>query len=103
MTGGEIIIGGDVDVHVATHAEGGRIVIKGNAKSRLGGQMVEGEIYVFGTIDVMMPGFAYRRDVDIDMDSIKGRFALYEGDLGERHRKRKGQTIYGKIYQRIEA
>ena len=103
MTGGEIIIGGDVDVHVATHAEGGRIVIKGNAKSRLGGQMVEGEIYVFGTIDVMMPGFAYRRDVDIDMDGIKGRFALYEGDLGERHRKRKGQTIYGKLYQRIEA
>jgi formylmethanofuran dehydrogenase subunit C len=103
MTGGEIVVGGDVDVHVATHAEGGKIVIKGNAKSRLGGQMVEGEIYVLGNIDVMMPGFAYREDVDVDMDGIKGRFALYEGDLGERHRKRKGQLIYAKLYQQIRA
>jgi len=103
MNGGEIIVGGDVDVHVATHAEGGKIVIKGNAKRRLGGQMVEGEIYVFGDIDLMMPGFAYRKDVDIEVDGTKGLFALYEGDLGERHRKRKGQMIYGKLYQRIRA
>lgn len=103
MNGGEIVIGGDVDVHVATHAEGGKIVIKGDAKSRLGGQMVEGEIYVFGNIDVMMPGFTYREDVDLEVDGTKGRFALYEGDLGERHRKRKGQTIYGKLYQLVRA
>ncbi|MCK8517970.1 formylmethanofuran dehydrogenase subunit C [Methanoculleus sp. 7T] len=103
MNGGEIVIGGDVDVHVATHAEGGKIVIKGNAKSRLGGQMVEGEIYVFGNIDVMMPGFAYREDVDLEVDGTKGRFALYEGDLGERHRKKKGQMIYGKLYQLVKA
>ena len=103
MNGGEIIVGGDVDVHVATHAEGGKIIIKGNAKRRLGGQMVEGEIYVFGDIDLMMPGFTYREDVDIEVNGTKGRFALYEGDLGERHRKRKGQTIYGKLYQRIKA
>jgi formylmethanofuran dehydrogenase subunit C len=103
MNGGEIVIEGDVDVHVATHAEGGKIIIKGNAKSRLGGQMVEGEIYVFGTIDVMMPGFAYRQDVDLEVDGAKGRFALYEGDIGERHRKRKGQMIYGKLYQLVKA
>ena len=65
--------------------------------------MVEGEIYVFGNIDVMMPGFAYREDVDIEVDGTKGRFALYEGDLGERHRKLKGQTIYAKLYQQIRA
>lgn len=98
MNGGEIIIGGDVDVHVGTHAEGGKIVVKGNAKSRVGGQMVEGEIYVFGAIDVMMPGFAYREDVDLEVDGTEARFALYEGDLGERHRKRKGEVIYGKLY-----
>ncbi|MCK9306420.1 MAG: formylmethanofuran dehydrogenase subunit C [Methanoculleus sp.] len=103
MNGGEIVVGGDVDVHVGTHAEGGKIVIKGNAKRRLGGQMVEGEIYVFGDIDLMMPGFVYREDVDIEVDGTKGRFALYEGDLGERHRKRKGQMIYGKLYQQIRA
>ncbi|KUG20867.1 formylmethanofuran dehydrogenase (tungsten) subunit c [hydrocarbon metagenome] len=100
MNGGEIVVDGDVDVHVGTHAEGGKIVVKGNAKSRVGGQMVEGEIYVFGSIDVMMPGFAYREDVDLEVEGVKGRFALYEGDTGERHRKRKGQTVYGKLYKK---
>ncbi|RXE55793.1 formylmethanofuran dehydrogenase [Methanoculleus taiwanensis] len=100
MNGGEIVIGGDVDVHVGTHAEGGKIIVKGNAKSRVGGQMVEGEIYVFGTIDVMMPGFLYREDVDLEVDGTKAKFALYEGDIGERHRKRKGEVIYGKLYQK---
>lgn len=103
MNGGEIVVGGNVDVHVGTHAEGGKIVIKGNAKSRLGGQMVEGEIYVFGKIDTMMPGFAYREDLEIEVDGTKGSFALYEGDLGERHRRRKGQTIYGKLYHLIRS
>lgn len=102
MNGGEIVIDGDVDVHVATHAEGGKIVIKGDAKRRLGGQMVEGEIYVFGKIDVMMPGFAYREDVDVEVEGVTRRFALYEGDLGERHRRRKGQTIYGKLYHLVQ-
>lgn len=101
MNGGEIVIDGNADVHVGTHAEGGKIVIKGNAKSRVGGQMVEGEICVFGTIDVMMPGFRYVEDVDLECEGEKARFAFYEGDLGERHRKRKGQTVYGKLYQKI--
>jgi len=101
MNGGEIIIDGNADVHVGTHAEGGRIVVKGNAKSRVGGQMVEGEICVFGTIDVMMPGFRYVKDVDLEFDGTKGKFALFEGDLGERHRKKKGETVYGKLYQKV--
>lgn len=97
MNGGEIVIGGDVDVHVGTHAEGGKIVIKGNAKSRLGGQMVEGEIYVFGKIDVMLPGFVYREDVDIEVDGVKGRFALYEGtseSATEREKARRSMVSY---------
>ncbi len=98
MNGGTIIIDGNADVHVATHAEGGKIIIKGNAKSRVGGQMVKGEIYVFGTIDVMMPGFEYRKDESLEVDGTKGKFALYEGDTGERHPKRKGQLQYGKLY-----
>jgi formylmethanofuran dehydrogenase subunit C len=101
MNGGEIVIDGNTDVHVGTHAEGGRIIVKGNAKSRVGGQMVEGEICVFGTIDVMMPGFRYVKDVDLEFEGTKGKFALFEGDLGERHRKRKGETVYGKLYQKV--
>jgi formylmethanofuran dehydrogenase subunit C len=101
MNGGTIIVEGDVDVHVGTHQEGGRIIVKGNGKSKIGGQMVEGEIYVFGTIDVMMPGYKYVQDEELEVDGYKGKFALYHGDLGERHPKRKGQIVYGKLYQKI--
>ncbi|MCX6693949.1 MAG: formylmethanofuran dehydrogenase subunit C [Methanomicrobiales archaeon] len=101
MNGGEIVVGGNTDVHVGTHAEGGRIVIKGNALSRVGGQMVEGEIYVYGTIDVMMPGFKYIKDEDLEVEGTKGTFALYYGDTGERHRKRKGEMVYGKLYRKV--
>ncbi|NLX49500.1 MAG: formylmethanofuran dehydrogenase subunit C [Methanospirillum sp.] len=103
MNGGEIVIDGDADVHVGTHAEGGKIVIKGNAKSRLGGQMVEGTIILLGTVDVMMPGFKYVRDEEVDVDGKNMLMSLYVGDLGERHRKRKGEPIYGKLYIRKAA
>lgn len=101
MNGGEIVVDGDIDVHVSTHGEGGRVVIKGNARSKVGGQMVEGEIFVFGNIDVMMPGFKYLGDEEIEVDGTKARFAVYIGDTGERHRKRKGQMIYGRLCQKI--
>jgi len=100
MRGGTIIVGGNIDVHVGTHMEGGTIIVKGNAKSRVGGQMVKGTIYVYGNIDVMMPGFQYRNDVDLEVDGQKGNFALYEGDMGERHPKRKGEVIYGQLYMK---
>lgn len=98
MLGGEIIVGGNIDVHVMTHADGGRIVILGNAKSRLGGQASRGEMYVFGTVDVMMPGYAYARDEELEVCGTKAVFAVYHGDLGERHPTRKGETVYAKLY-----
>ena len=98
ITGGEIVIGGNVDVHVMTHADGGKVIIKGNAKSRLGGQASRGEIYLFGTVDVMMPGYAYSEDVELEVAGTKAKFAVYNGDLGERHPTRKGQPIYAKLY-----
>jgi formylmethanofuran dehydrogenase subunit C len=101
MTGGEIIVNGNADVHVATHAEGGRVVIKGDVPSKIGGQMVEGEVIVFGTIDTMMPGFKPVGEVDLEVEGVKGRFYHYIGDTGERHKKRKGQTIYGNLYQKV--
>jgi formylmethanofuran dehydrogenase subunit C len=101
MLGGEIAINGNVDVHVATHAEGGRVIIKGNAKSKIGGQLVDGEIIIFGSIDVMMPGFKYVDDKELEVDGAKAKFAHYIGDTGERHKKRKGQMIYGNLYKKI--
>jgi formylmethanofuran dehydrogenase subunit C len=100
MNGGTIIVHGNTDVHVGTHMEGGKIVIKGNAPSKVGGQMVGGEIYVYGSIDVMMPGFKYAQDEDLEVDGEHAKFSLFHGDTGERHPKRKGQIVYGKLYLR---
>jgi formylmethanofuran dehydrogenase subunit C len=101
MLGGEIVINGDSEVHVMTHAEGGKVVIKGNAKSKLGGQMVEGTIIVFGTIDVMMPGFKPNGEVELEVDGAKAKFTHFIGDMGERHKKKKGVVVYGNLYKKI--
>jgi formylmethanofuran dehydrogenase subunit C len=101
MTGGEITVNGNVDVHVMTHAEGGKTVIKGNTQSKVGGQMVEGTIYIFGSIETMMPGFKPTGEVELEVDGVKGTFAHYIGDMGERHKKKKGQVVYANIYKKI--
>ena len=100
MTGGTMIIEGDVDIHLGTHMEGGKIILKGNANRRVGGQLVKGEIYVFGKINVMMPGYKPVNEVDLDVDGTKAKFVEYIGDLGERHPKRKGEMVYGKLYMK---
>lgn len=100
MTGGTMIIGGDVDIHLGTHMEGGRIILKGNANRRVGGQLVKGEIYVFGKINVMLPGYRPVGEVDLDADGTRAKFVDYIGDLGERHPKRKGETVYGHLYMK---
>jgi len=101
MLGGEMIINGNADVHVCTHAEGGKVIIKGNAKSKVGGQMVDGTIYVFGSIDTMMPGFKPAGETELEVDGVKAKFAHYIGDMGERHKKKKGQIVYANLYKKI--
>jgi formylmethanofuran dehydrogenase subunit C len=101
MLGGEIVINGNVDVHVMTHAEGGRTIIKGDAKSKLGGQLVAGDIIVFGSIEVMMPGYKPDGEAELEIDGATEKFAHYIGDTGERHKKRKGQVIYGNLYKKL--
>jgi formylmethanofuran dehydrogenase subunit C len=100
MIGGTLIVEGDVDIHLGTHMEGGTIILKGNANRRVGGQMVKGDIYVFGTINVMMPGYKAVADVDLEIDGTKAKFTQFIGDLGERHPKRKGETVYGNLYMK---
>jgi formylmethanofuran dehydrogenase subunit C len=101
MTGGEIVINGNVDVHLMTHAEGGKTIVKGNASSKVGGQMVDGTIYIFGSIDTMMPGFKPNGEVSLEVEGVKATFAHYIGDMGERHKKRKGQIVYANLYKKI--
>jgi len=101
MTGGEVVVNGNVDVHVMTHAEGGKVIIRGNTQSKLGGQLVEGDIYVFGTIPVMMPGYKPNGEVELEVDGTKAKFAHFIGDMGERHKKKKGAIVYGNLYKKI--
>ncbi|PKL59265.1 MAG: formylmethanofuran dehydrogenase subunit C [Methanomicrobiales archaeon HGW-Methanomicrobiales-4] len=98
MNGGTIEIGGNADVHLATHIDGGKIIVGGVAKGRVGGQMVKGEIYVLGGVERMMPSFKYDHDEEVELCGKKMNFQVYLGDLGERHGKRKGEIIYGKIF-----
>jgi len=97
INGGTIEIGGNADVHLATHADGGKIIVKGIAKGRVGGQMVKGEIYL-GGVERMMPSYKYDHEEEVELDGKKMNFKVYYGDLGERHGKRKGEIIYGKIF-----
>lgn len=97
INGGTIEIGGDADVHLGTHADGGTIIVKGTAKGRVGGQMVKGEIYL-GDIERMMPSFRYDHDEEIELGGKRTQFKVFYGDLGERHGKKKGEVIYGKIF-----
>jgi len=101
MLGGEIIVNGNVDVHLCTHAEGGKVIVKGNANSKVGGQMVDGQIIIFGSIDTMMPGFKPAGEVELEVEGVKAKFSHFIGDMGERHKKRKGQVIYANLYKKI--
>jgi formylmethanofuran dehydrogenase subunit C len=101
MLGGEIVINGNVDVHLCTHAEGGKVIVKGNANSKVGGQMVEGQIIIFGSIDTMMPGFKPNGEVELEVEGTKAMFSHFIGDMGERHKKKKGVVIYANLYKKI--
>ncbi len=100
MLGGTIIIEKNAFIHVSTHAEGGTVIIKGDVQGRVGGQMVKGDIYVFGTIQYMLPGFKEIGVVEQEIIGEKAMFKHFIGDLGERHPKRKGKEIFGNLYLR---
>jgi formylmethanofuran dehydrogenase subunit C len=93
MMGGVITIKGNVDINAGIHMGraigpkdvGGKIVIYGNAKGRVGGQMIRGNIYVLGKIAAMMPGFAVKMPdpQEVDMDGKKIPFQVLTGDRAE--------------------
>ena len=101
MTGGTIIIEGDAFIHVLTHADGGTVIIKGDVEGRVGGQMVKGDAYVLGKILYPLPGFKKVATVEKEVDGQNYTFDQYIGDLGERKDKKKGEVIYGNIYQKV--
>jgi len=103
MLGGTIIIDKNAFIHVSTHAEGGTVVIKGDVEGRVGGQMVKGDIYVFGNVQYMLPGFKEIDRVQKEIAGESATFRHYIGDLGERHPKSKGKEIYANLYVKASA
>jgi formylmethanofuran dehydrogenase subunit C len=63
--------------------------------------MVDGTIFVFGSIDTMMPGFKPAGEIELEVDGVTAKFAHYIGDMGERHKKKKGQIVYANLYKKI--
>ena len=59
MTGGEIIINGDVGMHVGNHMSGGRILVNGNADDWAGAMLNGGELEITGDAGHYV-GAAYR-------------------------------------------
>jgi len=102
MIGGTIDIGGNTDFHVGIRNDGGKIIVRGNSKGRVGGQMIKGEIIVLGEIERMMPTFLPAGETEIELDGKLIPVKIWHGDMGDRHEKRKGEVIYGKVYTRSD-
>jgi len=59
MTGGRIVIAGDVGMHAGAAMRGGEIVVEGNAGDWAGAEMVGGRLQIKGNVG-HMPGSGYR-------------------------------------------
>jgi formylmethanofuran dehydrogenase subunit C len=104
INGGTIIVEGNAFIHVSTHGNGGTVIIKGDVEARVGGQMVKGDIYVLGSIKYMLPGYKLvESGVEKEVDGETAIFDHYIGDLGEYHKKAKGEVVYGNLYLKTAA
>lgn len=82
MTGGEILVEGNVDMRCGSTMRGGKITIKGNADSWTGQEMVGGEIIIEGDAGNYI-GSGYRgalNGMSGGKITIKGNAGLYLGE-----------------------
>ncbi len=106
MMGGTITVKGNVDINAGIHAGraigpkdvGGKIVIYGNAKGRVGGQLIRGNIYVLGKIETMMPGFSVKETEEVDFD---GKKTIVQHLHGRPRRGRKRHSVREGIRKRL--
>lgn len=77
MTGGKIVIEGDVGMHLGSEMKGGMITVRGNTGSWLGASMKGGTIEVKGNTGNYL-GAPYRGSVK----GMKGGVILVQGDAG---------------------
>lgn len=91
MIGGEILVHGDCDILAGVHMAGGTITIDGNIQQWYGGQMKKGTIILNKKTDEILPGFTLQETVHHPKINNKyhvGVYKLYAGDEGV---KGKGQ------------
>ena len=77
MTGGEILVEGNVGMHLGEEMSGGKITVAGNAGSWTGSMMKDGTIIVKGNVDDYL-GAPYRGLTA----GMKGGTIIVEGDAG---------------------
>jgi formylmethanofuran dehydrogenase subunit C len=94
MMGGKITVKGNVGINAGIHMGKGigakdplpTIIIHGDSPGRVGAFMTRGNIYVLGTIAVMMPGFSPDGTEELEIDGVKATFQILNGDHGEKGR-----------------
>ncbi|MHA1377071.1 MAG: formylmethanofuran dehydrogenase subunit C [Candidatus Helarchaeota archaeon] len=120
MTGGKVIINGDVGSEMAAwvrgkktrieingnvkefaavHMHGGVLTINGNVEDRLGAEQARGIIIVNGKLDAMLPSFKYAGEVQeiaiSEEEKVSGKYLQFNGDYGQIPIKSK---YFGKIF-----
>lgn len=76
--------------------QGGKIIVRGNAKGRVGGQMVKGDIFVLGQVERMMPSYIYKGEEEVELDGKKQTFKSLDRRYGRTARKAEGRDYLRK-------
>ena len=87
MLNGEIHIKGNCDILAGVHMSGGLIVIDGDVKQWPAGQMKKGTMIIKGKVDELLQGFKYEESILHPLINGKyyyGKYRLYSGDHGSR-------------------
>ncbi len=85
MAGGEILIKGNADILAGLNMKGGKITIEGDAIMP-GADMTGGEILVKGKVEDMIPSFKFVETTTVDGE----QYRKYIGDLAMTEKRAKG-------------
>lgn len=86
MIEGEIIIHGNAGPFVGIHMEGGSVLVRGDCKERAGASMTGGKVILLGKTPSILPGFQIeeiRKSVKLGADKFDGPFYTFLGDRAE--------------------
>lgn len=88
MSCGEIVVRGNIDMHVGAEMTGGKITVEGNADNFVGREMVGGLIHIKGNALDYVGGTARGK-----MEGMRGGEIIVDGDAGDHV----GNFMYGGV------